>query len=34
MKTGSRQASVDMETAMNELQQIAKRVGDYASPGT
>ena len=23
-----------METAMNELQQIAKRAGDYASPGT
>ncbi len=34
MKTGSRQAQVDMETAMNELQQIAKRVGDYASPAT
>lgn len=34
MKTGSSQATVDMETAMSELQQIAKRVGDYASPRT
>ena len=31
MKTGSTQASVDMETAMNDLQQIARRARDYSS---
>jgi hypothetical protein len=32
MKTGSSQADVNMETAMNDLQQIAKRARAYSSP--
>jgi hypothetical protein len=32
MKTGSAQAGVNMETAMNDLQQIAKRARAYSSP--
>jgi hypothetical protein len=32
MKTGSAQAGVNMETAMNDLQQIAKRAHAYSSP--
>ena len=31
MKTGSAQSGVDMETAMNDLQQIAKRASAYSS---
>jgi hypothetical protein len=31
MKTGSQQSDVNMETAMNDLQQIASRARDYSS---
>ena len=31
MKTGSQQSDVNMETAMNDLQQIARRARDYSS---
>ena len=32
MKTGASHSSVGMETAMNDLQQIARRAGDYSTP--
>jgi hypothetical protein len=32
MKTGSSQADTSMETAMSDLQQIARRAGEYSSP--